>query len=92
MESSRAEAARLFGGRLFNAVFHGEVRSCLRSSIEDAQRQNAGLRIRLRLTNAPELTDLPWEFLYNPTLNRLRTQALAYGRCALFSPPKAHRT
>ncbi|KPV48259.1 hypothetical protein SE17_39035, partial [Kouleothrix aurantiaca] len=28
------------------------------------------LRLRLRLTGTPELTDLPWEFLHNPTFNR----------------------
>ena len=70
MESSEAEAARVFGARLFGAVFGGEARGCLRSSIEEAQRRNAGLRIRLRLTDTPELTDLPWEFLYNPALKR----------------------
>jgi hypothetical protein len=28
------------------------------------------LRIRLRLRNAPQLADLPWEYLYNSSLNR----------------------
>lgn len=64
------EAARAFGGRLFAAAFTGEIRSCLRSSIDDANRQDAGLRIRLRLTDAPELNDLPWEFLRYPELDR----------------------
>ena len=43
---------------------------CLRSSLDEASRQDAGLRIRLRLTDVPELADLAWEYLYNPTLNR----------------------
>jgi hypothetical protein len=64
------EAARAFGGRLFDAAFSGEVRSCLRSSLDDAQRQEAGLRIRLRLADAPDLNDLPWEFLLHPALGR----------------------
>ncbi|MGQ0569711.1 MAG: hypothetical protein ACT4P5_09310 [Armatimonadota bacterium] len=46
------------------------MRGCLRSSIDEASRQSGGLRIRLHLTEAPELADLPWEYLYNPTLNR----------------------
>jgi hypothetical protein len=70
MESPDMEAAKALGGRLFEAVFGGEVGACLRSSIEETERQGAGLRIRLRLADAPELADLPWEYLYNPSLNR----------------------
>jgi len=70
IENPETEYARTFGSRLFAAVFDGEARACLRSSLEEAQRQNAGLRLRLRLTGTPELTDLPWEFLHNPTFNR----------------------
>jgi hypothetical protein len=69
-ESPKREAARAFGERLFNAVFKDEVLTCLRRSLDEANRQGAGLRIRLRLADAPELVDLPWEYLYNPTLNR----------------------
>ena len=46
------------------------MRSALRSSLAEADRQGAGLRIRLRLTDAPELTDLPWEYLYDPARHR----------------------
>ncbi len=70
LRSTQIEAARVFGGRLFDAAFNGEVRSCLRSSLDEAHRRDAGLRIRLRLTDAPELNDLPWEFLLHPALNR----------------------
>jgi len=70
LESPEMEAAKTFGGRLFEAVFDDEVRGCLRSSLDEADRRGAGLRIRLRLTDVPELADLPWEYLYNPTLNR----------------------
>jgi hypothetical protein len=44
--------------------------SCLRSSLNESYRKGAGLRLRLRLAAAPELGDLPWEFLYDPTLNQ----------------------
>jgi hypothetical protein len=70
LESPEMEAARGFGGKLFRAVFGGEVRSCLRSSLNEARRQGAGLRIRLRLADVPELVDLPWEYLYDSTLDR----------------------
>jgi hypothetical protein len=64
------EAARAFGGRLFESLFAGEVRGCLRSSLDAAAREGKGLRLRLRLTDVPELVDLPWEYLYSSALNR----------------------
>ncbi|MGH7496079.1 MAG: CHAT domain-containing protein [bacterium] len=70
VEAPEMEAAKNFGGRLFEAVFTNEVRACFRSSLDEAEHQGMGLRLRLRMTNAPELTDLPWEYLYNPSLNR----------------------
>ena len=68
--NSESAAAREFGGRLFNAVFDGDVRACLRSSLDEATRDGVGLRIRLWLSENPELNDLPWEFILNPRLNR----------------------
>ena len=70
LESPEMEAARTFGGCLFEAVFSGTVRGCLHSSLDEAHRQGAGLRVRLHLTDTPELADLPWEYLHNPALNR----------------------
>ena len=70
IDSPEVTAAKAFGERLFSSVFAGEVRGCLRSSIEEARRRGGGVRIRLRLADAPELADLPWEYLYNPNLNR----------------------
>ncbi|MFQ5858614.1 MAG: CHAT domain-containing protein, partial [Anaerolineae bacterium] len=61
------DAVTAFGARLFAALFAGEVGTCLRRSLDEAHRQSAGLRIRLRLTDVPELADLPWEYLYDPT-------------------------
>jgi tetratricopeptide (TPR) repeat protein len=58
---------KAFGTRLFNAVFTSEVYSYLRRSQDEAERQGAeGLRVRLLLTDVPELADLPWEYLYDP--------------------------
>jgi hypothetical protein len=62
--------AMSFGGRLWNSVFDQEVLACLRTSLERAHEEQAGLRIRLRLANAPDLADLPWEYLYDSTNNQ----------------------
>jgi hypothetical protein len=70
IESPEMASAKAFGGRLFDSVFAGEVRGCLRSSMDEASRHGAGLRVRLHLTKAPALADLPWEFLYNANMNR----------------------
>ncbi len=64
-----AEAKRV-GGDLFAAIFRDQTLTCLRSSLVDAERDKQGLRIRLRLGAAPELTELPWEYLYDRERNR----------------------
>ncbi len=53
------------GGQLFDAVFHDEILSCLRRSMDETARQGLGLRIRLRLSTVPDLAALPWEYLYD---------------------------
>jgi hypothetical protein len=70
IESPDLEAIKAFGGRLFSTVFQGEVGSCLRSSLDQAGQQDAGLRLRLQFADVPDLVNLPWEFLYNSSLNR----------------------
>lgn len=70
LESSEMEAAREFGGRLYQAVFQDQIASCLQGSLSEARARGQGLRVRLRLSETPELMDLPWEFLYNASLNR----------------------
>jgi hypothetical protein len=69
VESQEMNTAKAFGAALFDAVFTGDVKACFRSSIDEVRRQNAGLRIRLRLAD-PSVADLPWEFLYNRSVNR----------------------
>jgi CHAT domain len=68
----RPEIAPLkdFGGKLYGAVFKDEVRDTLLSSLSQTRKQGTGMRLRLRLTDTPELAELPWEFLYDPRLNR----------------------
>lgn len=63
--SPEMQAAQAFGGRLFTTVFTAQVQSCLQRSLDMARQQQQGLRIRLRLTDAPALADLPWEFVYD---------------------------
>ncbi len=70
LESSETQTAKLFGGQLFETVFSGAIRNTLSASLSEVRRRNAGLRLRLRLTDAPELCDIPWEFLYDGALNR----------------------
>lgn len=59
-----------FGNRLFRAVFAGDVGTCLRSSLVAVQRQEQGLRVRLRLSESPSLIDIPWEYLFDSLTNR----------------------
>ncbi len=76
VDSQEVEAAKQFGERIFSALFSSEVRSALQSTLEEARRRTeaehdrVGVRIRLRLTGAPELAVVPWEYIYNSTLNR----------------------
>ncbi|MGC8781769.1 MAG: CHAT domain-containing protein, partial [Anaerolineae bacterium] len=58
------------GRLLFEAAFSGEALTALRRSLDRVGRRRGGLRIRLRLSEAPELADLPWEALYDPRRER----------------------
>ena len=69
-ETQQTRQIHDFGQRLFEAVFNGPVRDRLRLSLGEASVQGAGLRIRLRLADTPELGNLPWEFIYDPGQNR----------------------
>jgi hypothetical protein len=64
------DSPKQFGGRLFDSVFAASVRSVYAASMSRAQDRNAGLRLRLRLNDVPELAALPWEFLYDAASSR----------------------
>lgn len=61
---------REWGSTLYAALFAGDVEICLLRSIDAVKREGHNLRIRLNLTDAPELATLPWELVYAPKLNR----------------------
>jgi len=61
-ETARAEE---FGRTLFDALFQGGIRDVYRESLAEARHADRGLRITLQLTQAPELMDVPWEYLYD---------------------------
>ncbi len=62
---------REFGTGLYGAVFSGPVADRLHGSLGIVgQQENAGLRIRLRLSDAPELIDVPWEYLFDASAGR----------------------
>jgi chaperonin GroL len=63
--ASLMPAVEEFGGKLFDAVFRDQIRVALATSLDKTEGDDVGLRIRLRLADAPELADLPWEFLYD---------------------------
>jgi tetratricopeptide (TPR) repeat protein len=76
VETSEVEAAKRFGEKLYAALFTADVRSAMQSSIDQARQrgesgeERVGLRLRLRLVEVPELAGVPWEYIYNPGLNR----------------------
>jgi len=70
LAARKLEAAKTVGDKLFKAVFQGELFACFRRSVEAARQQGKGLRLRLHLTDVPELASLPWEFLYDHGVNR----------------------
>jgi len=68
-DSQRLAEIRDFGGTLFDAIFREQIGTCLRRSLDRAEGEGKGLRIRLRLPSN-RLADVPWEFLYDKTTGR----------------------
>lgn len=62
---SQANAIQDFGGKLFEAVFCGDIEHLYRSSLDTVFRSGKGLRVRLRLPEDSELHVRPWEFLFD---------------------------
>jgi membrane-associated phospholipid phosphatase len=68
VESPEVLLARSIGTRLFESIFIDATRERLRASLSAARQQGIGLR--LRVTTPSQLSDLPWEYLYSPELER----------------------
>jgi hypothetical protein len=60
------QAASRFGELLFSNAFGGEICNLLKSCLDQTS-NDKGLRIKLILQDAPELSALPWEYLYLPS-------------------------
>jgi hypothetical protein len=76
IDSPEMAAAKQLGGKLFESVLGGDVLACMRRSLDAvSSREGTGLRVRMRLQDVPELADLPWEFLYNPSRDLFLAQS-----------------
>ena len=63
LDSPEMDTARTFGSELFEALFQGEVRDLYQTASAEADTSGRGLRITLLLGQAPELMNVPWEYL-----------------------------
>ncbi len=73
----RETASRELGAALYSAAFSGDVHEAWIRSQEHVRAREHGLRLRLKLTDAPVLAGLPWELLYNARLNQYPAQSEA---------------
>lgn len=71
----RVEAGRELGQGLFQAVFSGDVALAWARCRDTAHAQGRGLRLRLRLDDAPTIAGLPWELLYDRRTNTYLAQS-----------------
>ena len=63
--STHTQAAEEFGGAMFEAVFAGDVRLAWHQFQQSAWESGNGVRLRLRLGDAPSIAGLPWELLHD---------------------------
>lgn len=69
-KDDRVTSAKTLGANLYHTVFDGQVLTLWQTSLALAAQQDLGLRLRLRLTRTPGLSDFPWELLYDPDADR----------------------
>ena len=72
-DPSTRETVEMFGGKLYSAVFRDEIHVNLLRSLDEAEDQGCGLRLRLTFTDDTPLVTLPWELLYDQRKNRFLT-------------------
>jgi CHAT domain-containing protein len=61
------QTVREFGAELFRGLFAGDIQTAYRFSLQNAMNQKKGLRLKLRVHPSSGLTQVPWEFLYDPS-------------------------
>ncbi|MEP6648802.1 MAG: CHAT domain-containing protein [Lapillicoccus sp.] len=71
----RPKASVKLGGRLFEAVFGEDVLLAWTRSQDATRDAGEGLRLRLQLTDVPEIAGLPWELLYDRRTNSYPAQS-----------------
>lgn len=64
LESPEFTKVRGVGKRLYDSIFVNDLRDALVDAANQAKMQGKGTRIRLDLSDAPDLVTLPWEYLY----------------------------
>ena len=71
----QSQASMDLGGPLFESVFSEDIMLTWQRSQDYARDQGDGLRLRLRLTDAPSIAGLPWELLYDRRGNSFIAQS-----------------
>src|SRR6478752_5070870 len=69
------QASMDLGGPLFESVFSEDIMLTWQRSQDYARDHGDGLRLRLRLTDAPSIAGLPWELLYDRRGNSFIAQS-----------------
>jgi CHAT domain-containing protein len=69
------QASTDLGSGLFDAVFRDGVLVAWSRSKDAVWQQGRGLRLRLRLTDAPALAAMPWELLYDKSARMFYAQS-----------------
>jgi hypothetical protein len=75
IDSPELNLVRDFGRKLFECIFGPETYSCYQNSLILARKDGKGLRIRLHI-EAPALSNLPWEYLYNAKEDRFLSHSM----------------
>ena len=71
----QTQASMELGGPLFESVFCEDIMLAWQRSQNFAREHGDGLRLRLRLTDAPAIAGLPWELLYDRRGNSFIAQS-----------------
>jgi hypothetical protein len=71
----QSQASMDLGGPLFESVFSEDIMLTWQRSQDQARDHGDGLRLRLRLTDAPSIAGLPWELLYDRRANSFIAQS-----------------